>query len=149
SPDRKITTRCSCSGSHILSGAVIEPRALNELIPNWSSRDGHPLTRPATSSSMRFFMSTLSFPIPHPPQMSNKGNYIVSLSQFTAWLGTVAEEVGVEVYPGFAGAGIIYSEDGKKVVGVRTNEVGLDRKGRMKDTFEPGMEFRAKVTLLA
>jgi electron-transferring-flavoprotein dehydrogenase len=81
--------------------------------------------------------------------MSNHGNYIVSLSQFTSWLGTVAEEVGVEVYPGFAGAAIIYSEDGKSVVGVRTNEVGLDRNGRMKDTFEPGMEFRAKVTLLA
>jgi electron-transferring-flavoprotein dehydrogenase len=101
------------------------------------------------SSKMRFLTSQYAIPIPHPPQMSNKGNYIVSLSQVTSWLGTVAEELGVEVYPGFAGAGIIYSEDGKNVVGVRTNEVGLDRQERMKDTFEPGMEFRAKVTLLA
>lgn len=81
--------------------------------------------------------------------MSNKGNYIVSLSRFTAWLGEIAEEMGVEVYPGFAGASLIYSEDGKSVLGVRTNEVGLDRQRRMKDNFEPGMEFRAKVTLLA
>lgn len=137
------------AGSHILSGAVIEPRALNELLPDWSSRPDHPLTQPATSSSMRFFTSSRSFPIPHPPQMSNKGNYIVSLSRFTAWLGSVAEELGVEVYPGFSGAGLIYGVDGKSIHGVRTNDVGLDRQGRMKDTFEPGMEFRAKVTLLA
>jgi len=81
--------------------------------------------------------------------MSNKGNYITSLSQFTSWLGSIAEELGVEVYPGFAGAGIVYSEDGKSVLGVRTNEVGLDKKFRMKETFEPGMEFRAKITLIA
>jgi len=137
------------SGSHILSGAVIEPTALNELLPNWKDRSGHPLTQPTTSSSMRFFTQSSSLPIPHPPQMSNKGNYILSLSRFTAWLGEIAEEVGVEVYPGFAGASLIYGEDGKSVLGVRTNEVGLDRQRRMKDNFEPGMEFRAKVTLLA
>ncbi|EPQ50141.1 FAD/NAD P-binding domain-containing protein [Gloeophyllum trabeum ATCC 11539] len=136
-------------GSHIVSGAVIEPRALNELLPSWSERDDHPLTQPALSSSMRFLTPTRSFPMPHPPQMSNKGNYILSLSRFTAWLGGIAEELGVEVYPGFAGAGVVYSADGKSVLGVRTNEVGLDRQGRMKETFEPGMEFRARVTLLA
>ena len=136
-------------GSHILSGAVIEPRALNELLPDWQSRDGLPAMQPATSSKMRFLTSTMSVPIPHPPQMGNKGNYIVSLSRFTAWLGSVAEELGVEVYPGFAGAGLVYDETGTKVLGVRTNEVGLDRQFRMKDTFEPGMEFRAKVTLIA
>ncbi|KIM64616.1 hypothetical protein SCLCIDRAFT_610523 [Scleroderma citrinum Foug A] len=136
-------------GSHILSGAVVEPRALNELLPDWSSRADHPLKQPATSSSMKFLTSSLAIPIPHPPQMSNKGNYITSLSQFTSWLGSIAEELGVEVYPGFAGAGIVYSEDGKSVLGVRTNEVGLDKKFRMKETFEPGMEFRAKITLIA
>jgi electron-transferring-flavoprotein dehydrogenase len=81
--------------------------------------------------------------------MSNKGNYVVSLSRFTAWLGEIAEEMGVEVYPGFAGAGIVYGEEGKSVKGIRTNEVGLDRQRRMKNNFEPGMEFRAKVTLFA
>lgn len=109
--------------------------------------DGHPFRQPASSSAMRFFTEKMSFPIPHPPQMSNEGNYIVSLSQVTAWLAGIAEELGVEIYPGFAGAGLVYGENG--VLGVRTNEVGLDREGRMKDAFEPGMEFRAKVTLLA
>ena len=138
-----------CLGSHILSGAVVEPRALNELIPSWRDRDGHPLTQPATSSSMRLFTPRYSFPMPHPPQMSNKGNYVVSLSQFTSWLGGIAEELGVELYPGFAGSSLLYSEDGHAVEGVRLNDVGIDRKGRPKDNFEPGMEFRAKVTLLA
>ena len=98
---------------------------------------------------MRFFTPRYSFPIPHPPQMGNKGNYIVSLSQFTSWLGGIAEELGVELYPGFAGSSLLYSEDGHAVEGVRLNDVGIDRKGRPRDNFEPGMEFRAKVTLLA
>lgn len=98
---------------------------------------------------MRFFTRSLSFPIPHPPLMNNKGNYILSLSRFTAWLGAIAEEMGVEVYPGFGGAEVLYSEDKKAVKGVVTNDVGLDREFRMKDSFEPGMAFNAKVTLLA
>ena len=98
---------------------------------------------------MRFLTKNYAIPIPHPPQMSNDGNYITSLSQFTAWLGTIADELGVEVYPGFAGAGLVYAEDGNSIAGVRTNEVGLDKHGNMKDTFEPGMEFRARVTLIA
>ena len=145
-------TRSSCyifsTGSHILSGAVIEPRALNELLPEWRSMSGHPLKQPATSSRMRFLTSKSSIPMPHPPQMSNKGNYILSLSQFAAWLNSIAEEMGVEVYPGFAGAGLVFDEQGA-VRGVTTNEVGLDKQGRMKDNFEPGMQFLAKVTLLA
>ncbi|KAH7101308.1 hypothetical protein BKA62DRAFT_192897 [Auriculariales sp. MPI-PUGE-AT-0066] len=136
-------------GAHIVSGAAIEPRALNELLPDWQSRSGHPLVQPATSSHMYFLTEKLAIPIPHPPQMGNKGNYLVSLSQFVAWLGTVAEEQGVEIYPGFAGASLLYNDSGDAVQGVMTNDVGLDRKFRMKDSFEPGMEFRAKVTLLA
>ncbi|KDQ54093.1 hypothetical protein JAAARDRAFT_196855 [Jaapia argillacea MUCL 33604] len=136
-------------GSHILSGAVVEPRALNELLPSWKDHPDNPLTQPALHDHMRFLTPNKSFWMPHPPQMSNKGNYITSLSRFTAWLGSIAEEMGVEVYPGFAGAGLVYGEDGKSVRGVTTNEVGLDRQGRMKDAFEPGMEFRAKVTLVA
>jgi electron-transferring-flavoprotein dehydrogenase len=105
---------------------------------------------------MRWFTSKRTFPMPHPPQMSNKGNYILSLSQFTRWLGGIAEEMGVEIYPGFAGARLVYgdannstSQDNKSVAGVITNEVGVDRAGRLKDTFEPGMQFNAKLTLLA
>lgn len=137
-------------GSHTLSGAVIEPRALNELLPDWQNDPSHPLKQPAVHSHMRFFTSTRSFPMPHPPQMSNKGNYIVSLSQVTSWLGNIAaDEYGVEVYPGFAGASLAYSEDGKAVRGVITNDVGIDKNFRQKEGFEPGMLFRAKVTLLA
>ncbi|KIM43079.1 hypothetical protein M413DRAFT_443893 [Hebeloma cylindrosporum] len=102
----------------------------------------------------------MSFPIPHPPQMSNKGNYVVSLSQFTRWLAGVAEnDYGVEIYPGFAGSQLLLSEEansldpwGNKVhsvQGVVTNEVGLTKDFHMKSSFEPGMAFRAKVTLLA
>jgi electron-transferring-flavoprotein dehydrogenase len=135
-------------GSHILSGAVIETRALDELIPTWKEL-GAPLNQPALSDSMRFLTKTSSFPLPHPPQMNNKGNYIVSLSRFTAWLAEQAEAAGVEVYAGFAGAKVLYSEDGKAVKGVVTGDVGLDKDGQPKDSYEPGMEFHAKCTLIA
>lgn len=147
-------------GSHILSGAVIEPRALNELFPDWQSLPDHPLTRPATKSRMLFLTKQHALPIPHPPQMGNDGNYILSLSAFTRWLASIAEnEYGVEIYPGFAGAQLLYSpeEDSydpwgnktRSVQGVITNEVGLTRKFQLKSSFEPGMVFRSKVTLLA
>lgn len=96
---------------------------------------------------MRYLMPGFSFPIPHPPQMSNKGNYIVSLSRVTAWLGEQAEALGVEIYAGFAGARLLYNEDGS-VRGVGTNDVGLDKEGKMKESYEPGMDFISKVTLL-
>ncbi|KAL1717555.1 hypothetical protein EV715DRAFT_253812 [Schizophyllum commune] len=141
------------AGSHILSGAVIEPRALDELIPEWRNGD-HPLTQPATRSRMLFLTEGFSIPLPHPPQMNVRGNYpghkdsfITSLSGFTRWLAGVAEEHGVEVYPGFAGAQLAYG--GEDVVGVVTNEVGLARDYTMKSSFEPGMRFRARATLLA
>ena len=147
-------------GSHIVSGAVLEPRALNELIPDWPSMSDHPLTQPATSSRMLCLTQKYSIPIPHPPQMSNHGNYVVSLSQFTRWLAKVAEnEYGVEIYPGFAGAQLLLSDDPdsrdcwgdpvRSVQGVITNEVGLTKNYELKSSFEPGMVFRAKVTLLA
>ncbi|GAA6018350.1 hypothetical protein JCM10207_000814 [Rhodosporidiobolus poonsookiae] len=135
-------------GAHILSGAVIEPRALEELIPDWEEK-GAPLNQPALSDSMRWLTSTGSYPMPHPPQMSNKGNYIISLSKLTRWLAEQAEELGVEIYPGFAGAKLLYTADGKGIKGVQTNEIGLDKEFQPKESFEPGMEFHAKVTLLA
>ncbi|KAF9442571.1 FAD/NAD(P)-binding domain-containing protein, partial [Macrolepiota fuliginosa MF-IS2] len=125
-------------GSHIVSGAVIEPRALNELLPNWQNIDEHPFTQPAGSSRMRFLTPKLCLPLPHPPQMNNDGNYIVSLSQFTRWLANVAEnEYGVEIYPGFAGAQLLLSP----------TPDAHDSWGN-ESSFEPGMAFRAKVTLL-
>lgn len=134
-------------GAHILSGAVIETRALDELIPDWKEL-GAPLNQPATSDTMRFLTENGSYPMPHPPQMNNKGNYIISLSKLTRWLSEQAEELGVEIYPGFAGAKLLYTADGSAVKGVVTNEIGLDRSRKPKEQFEPGMEFHAKVTLL-
>jgi electron-transferring-flavoprotein dehydrogenase len=136
-----------CTGAHILSGAVIETRALDELLPDWKAL-GAPLNQPALHDSMRFLTQNHSFPMPHPPQMSNKGNYIVSLSRVTAWLGEQAEALGVEVYPGFAGATVLYDDQGA-VKGVATGDVGLDKDGQPKESYEPGMEFHAKVTLIA
>ena len=121
---------------------------MDELLPNWKA-DGAPLNQPALSDSMRFLTSSSSFPLPHPPQMNNKGNYIVSLSRFSAWLGEQAEALGVEVYPGFAGSKVLYTEDGTGVRGVQTGDVGLDRDFQPKESFEPGMEFHAKCTLIA
>ncbi|RSH88406.1 uncharacterized protein EHS24_000950 [Apiotrichum porosum] len=135
-------------GNHILSGAVLEPRALDELIPDWKEL-GAPLNQPALHDSMKFLTGSMAIPMPHPPQMNNKGNYIVSLSRVTAWLAEQAEALGVEVYPGFAGATPIYTEDGTGIKGVTTGDVGLDKNLQPKDSYEPGMEFHAKVTLIA
>lgn len=92
-----------CLGAHILSGAVLEPRALNELIPDWKEK-GAPLNTPVKKDKMMLLTKSWAIPMPHPPQMSNHGNYIVSLNNFVRWLGEQAEELGVEIYPGFAGA---------------------------------------------
>ncbi|WAQ88817.1 hypothetical protein PtA15_10A237 [Puccinia triticina] len=136
-------------GSHILSGAVIETRALDELLPAWREDESAPLVMKASSDSMKFLTARSAFPLPHPPQMNNKGNYIVSLSKVSRWLAEQAEALGVEIYAGFAGAKLLYSEDGQAVRGVITNDIGLDRAGRPKDSFEPGMEFHARTVLLA
>ncbi|TPX63554.1 hypothetical protein SpCBS45565_g06524 [Spizellomyces sp. 'palustris'] len=134
-------------GAHILSGAVLEPRALNELIPDWREK-GAPLNTPAAKDKMLFLTEKHAIPVPHPPQMNNKGNYIVSLSNFVRWLGEQAEELGVEIYPSFAASEVLYDEHGS-VKGIATNDVGIGRDGRPKDNFERGMEIHAKVTLFA
>ncbi|KAL1921552.1 uncharacterized protein VTP21DRAFT_11268 [Calcarisporiella thermophila] len=134
-------------GAHTLSGAVLEPRALNELIPDWKEREA-PLNQPALHDKMRFLTSKYAIPLPHPPQMNNTGNYIVSLSNFVKWLGQQAEEIGVEVFPGFAATEVLYDEQGA-VKGIATNDMGIDKSGKPKDHFERGMEFHSKVTLLA
>ncbi|RMZ82798.1 hypothetical protein DV738_g1605, partial [Chaetothyriales sp. CBS 135597] len=138
-------------GNHMLSGNVLEPRAINELIPDWLSEENENRfehATPAGPDHMRFLTKTLAIPIPAPPQMHNHGNYIISLSQFDKWLGERAEELGVEIYPGFAGAEVLYSYDGS-VKGVATNDQGIGRDGKAKATFERGMAFHARVTLLA
>lgn len=138
-------------GAHILSGNVFEPTAMNELLPDWLAEDNPSRfehATPAKNDKMRFLTKNSSFPIPAPPQMNNHGNYIISLNQLTKWLGERAEELGVEVYPGFAASEVLYKPDGS-VRGVATNDLGLGRDGKPKETFQRGMEFHARVTLLA
>ncbi|RAR07430.1 electron transfer flavoprotein-ubiquinone oxidoreductase [Stemphylium lycopersici] len=137
-------------GDHIVSGNVIEPSALDELLPDWRSEDN--LNRfaditPAKEDHMFFMTKDRAIPLPKPPQMNNHGNFIISLNQMVKWLGERAEEAGVEVYPGFAASEILYNHEGV-VTGVATNDLGISREGKAKDSFERGMEFHARVTLL-
>ena len=137
-------------GAHILSGAVIEPTAINELFPNWEEL-GAPLNTPVKRDEMHMFNETGSMKFPGfmiPPAMHNKGNYVVSLSNVVRWLGEQAEALGIEIYPGFAGAELIYNEDGS-VKGVATPNNGVDVNGEHKPQFEPGMELHAKYTVFA
>jgi electron-transferring-flavoprotein dehydrogenase len=134
-------------GAHILSGAVIEPRALDELIPDWREK-GAPLLTPATDDHFLFLTERRAVRLPTPPQMHNAGNYIASLGNLVRWLGTQAEALGVEVYPGFAAAEVLYDESGR-VAGVATGDMGLDRAGKPGPNHQPGVELRARYTLFA
>jgi len=134
-------------GAHILSGAVFEPRALNELIPDWRER-GAPLNTPATNDSFLYLTRKSALRLPTPPQMHNHGNYIISLGNLCRWLAVQAEELGVEIYPGFAGAEVLYDEDGR-VRGVATGDMGIGRDGRPTERYTPGVELLARETLFA
>jgi electron-transferring-flavoprotein dehydrogenase len=132
-------------GAHILSGAVVEPRALNELLPDWQAQ-GCPLDTPATEDQFVFLTKTRAFKSPiTPPQMNNHGNYICSLGNVVRWLGSQAEALGVEIYPGFAAAEVLI-EDGR-VVGVATGDMGVTKQGEHGPNYQPGMELRATYTL--
>ena len=133
-------------GAHILSGAVIEPRALDELLPDWRDR-APPLTTPATEDRFLFLTATRAFRLPTPPTMHNRGNYIGSLGDVCRWLGGQAEALGVEIYPGFAAAEVL-EEDGR-VVGVATGDMGVGRDGAHGANYAPGMELRAAYTIFA
>ena len=131
-------------GAHILSGAVIEPRALEELLPDWKER-GAPLTTPAGEDRFMFLTAKRAIRLPTPPQMHNHGNYVVSLGNVVRWLGQQAEAMGVEIYPGFAAAELL-EEDGR-IVGVATGDMGVERGGEHGSNYQPGMELRATYTL--
>ncbi|MBA6412196.1 electron transfer flavoprotein-ubiquinone oxidoreductase [Parahaliea sp. F7430] len=138
-------------GAHTLSGAVLEPRALNELFPNWKEL-GAPLPTPVTEDRFFFYTSAKkaiklpNFMIPKPTH--NDGNYIVSMGNICRWLAEQAEGLGVEVYPGFAAAEVLYSEDGS-VKGIATGDMGVSATGEHKASYMPGMELHAKYTLFA
>jgi electron-transferring-flavoprotein dehydrogenase len=133
-------------GAHILSGAVFEPRALDELLPDWRTL-GAPLATAAGED--RFLMLTArgAWRLPTPPQMRNHGNYIISLGNLCRWLAQQAEGMGVELYPGFSGAELLY--EGDRVVGVATGAQGVGKDGTPTTNFQPGVELRAKELLLA
>ena len=137
----------SAVGSHILSGAVLEPTALNELLPNWHTLDA-PLTTLATKDYFLYLTENHAIHLPHPSKIHNKGNYIISLGEFCQWLAQQAENLGVEIFSGFAGSNLIF--DGKnKVCGVVTGDVGLDKAGKPTQRYQPGVEIHAKQTLFA
>ncbi|KAK1904212.1 Electron transfer flavoprotein-ubiquinone oxidoreductase mitochondrial [Dissostichus eleginoides] len=142
-----LVEKASQIGAHTLSGACLEPSALTELIPDWKER-GAPLNTPVTEDVFSLLTEKHTIPIPILPglPMVNHGNYIVRLGNFVRWLGEQAEELGVEIYPGYAASEVLFHEDGS-VKGIATNDVGIAKDGSPKDVFERGMELHAKVTL--
>ena len=134
-------------GAHILSGAVMEPRALNELIPEWRTL-GAPLHTSVTDDRFLFLTARRALRLPTPPPMHNEGNYIVSLGNVCRWLAQQAEAAGVEIYPGFAAAEVLYHADGR-VKGVATGDMGRTKEGAEGPNFAPGMELHAKQTIFA
>jgi len=133
-------------GAHILSGAVIETRALDELIPDWKAK-GAPLGAPVSEDRFLFLTEKRALPLPTPPTMHNGGNYVASLGNLCRWLAQQAEELGADVFPGFAAAAPLV-EDGR-VVGVATGDMGLSADGETGPNFQPGVNLRARVTLVA
>jgi electron-transferring-flavoprotein dehydrogenase len=137
-------------GAHILSGAVFEPTALNELFPDWQSMSA-PLNTAVTDDHILLLQEQTQIRVPGifaPKTMKNHGNYIISLGNFCRWLATQAENLGVEIFPGFSAAEILYGEN-DEVMGIATGDMGLSKSGEKKDSYMQGMELHAKFTLFA
>jgi electron-transferring-flavoprotein dehydrogenase len=137
-------------GAHILSGAVMDPRAIDELFPDWKGM-GAPLNTPVSEDRFLFLTETGSTRTPNwilPGCFQNHGNYVISLGNVARWLGQQAEALGVEIFPGFAAAEVLYNEDGS-VKGVATGDMGVGRDGKQTDAYQPGMELHAKYTFFA
>jgi len=134
-------------GAHILSGAVFEPHALAELFPDWQEREA-PLLTKATDDRFLFLTETRAIRLPTPPQMHNHGNYIISLGNLCRWLAAQAEELGVEIFPGFAASEVLYHDDGS-VKGVATGDMGIGRDGQPTANHTPGVELHARQTVFA
>ncbi|HET7412316.1 MAG TPA: electron transfer flavoprotein-ubiquinone oxidoreductase [Pararhizobium sp.] len=137
-------------GAHILSGAVVDPIAVNRLIPDWQNDPEHPFKTPVTKDRFYLLGHAGSIRLPNtmmPPLMNNHGNYIVSLGNVCRWLGAKAEELGVEIYPGFAAVEVLYNEDGA-VIGVATGDMGVERNGEPGPNFQRGMALMGKYVLI-
>src|SRR5437667_1057891 len=129
-------------GAHIISGAVMDPRGIDELMPDWKEKGG-PIENPVEEDHVLFLTENHKFGLPIvPPPLQNHGNYIISLNKFTRWFGEQVEQSGVDIFAGFAGAELLL-EDGK-VTGVRTGDKGIVKKGNKKGKFDPGHDSRAK-----
>jgi len=134
-------------GSHQISGAVLDPTALRELIPDFLA-EGFPMEAPVRGDDFRYLTADKSWHIPFTPRyLHNHGNYIISQAKFSRWLGQKAEAFGVNIFPGFAGTQVIFTDDGQTVKGVRTDDKGLGQDGKPKSNFEPGIDLLAKVTV--
>ncbi|RKZ18266.1 electron transfer flavoprotein-ubiquinone oxidoreductase [bacterium] len=147
SPMIAIIEKSEDIGQHILSGAVLDPRALEELIPDFRDA-GAPFDTPVSRDHLWYLTQGGGFSVPViPPIMRNSGKYVVSLSDVTRWLAEKVTQMGVQIYPGFPGTALLYGDNGE-VTGVRTGHKGIDREGNKKPNFEPGIDIMAKVTLL-
>ena len=134
-------------GAHIISGAVMDPRGINELMPDWKEK-GAPIENAVGEDHVLCLTRNRKFGLPIvPPPLQNHGNVIISLNKFTRWFGQVVEQSGADIFSGFAGAELLY--EGDAVVGVRTGDKGIDKNGKRKGNFEPGIDIRAKITMLA
>src|SRR5215467_2655325 len=133
--------------AHIISGAVMDPRGINELMPDWKEK-GAPIENPVEEDHVLFLTKSHKFELPIiPAPLQNHGNYIISLNKFTRWFGQQVEKSGVDIFAGFAGADLLI--EGDTLVGVRTGDKGVDKNGKPKSNFEPGIDVRAKITILA
>ncbi len=134
-------------GAHALSGAVLNPIALKELIPEYKNKDC-PIEADVRDDEFYFLTKQGKFKLPITPKyLHNKGFHIISLSKFTKWLSAIAEEMGVNIFPEFDGKEVLYSEDGQTIRGLRTGDKGLDKEGKPKSNFEPGIDIEVKATL--
>lgn len=134
-------------GSHALSGAILNPIALKELMPDYVEK-GCPIETDVRKDAFYFLTPDKAIHIPAVPKyMHNGGFHVISLSRFCRWLGGVAEELGINIFPGFAGKEVLYSDDGKHIAGVRSDDKGLDKDGNPKPNFEPGVDIRSKITV--
>ena len=134
-------------GAHSFSGAVLNPSALTELVPNFKE-EGCPIESEVNYDAVHFLTENSDFKLPiTPPPFHNQGNYIISLSKFNRWLGSQCEARGINIFPGFAAVECLY--DGDKVIGVRTGDKGRDKSGQPKSNFEAGMILKSKITILS
>jgi len=142
-----VLEKASEIGAHCLSGAVLDPRALRELIPDFEAQ-GAPLETPVTGDAVHFLTARHQFRLPvNPPFLRNHGNYVISLNAFVKWLGSLVEQAGANIFAGFAGMEVLY--EGGRVAGVRTEDKGIDKNGTPKPNFQPGYDLKAKITVFA